>query len=267
MNRLTALGRTIDLAYPSNRVALGLLLLGFAGLGLLGGSWLGAVAGGLWVFATWALGRELDPDRPRTANLSGAAVLLGLALARPEPFFLLHGMAVTGGTMLAARLLGRTTGRSTTGLDGVTLALMTPVLGWLTSRGLWPLGLAAGLALYLDALHDRKPARGWLWGGLALLGGVVLAFLGRGYVPALPGWLFWVSLVALVLGGLELLRPYTPQSAADDATPLLAARLSAARRVVALAALLLSLTLGPSAGLSLGLVGTVRWFARPRAGR
>ncbi|MER3483091.1 MAG: hypothetical protein C4332_08040 [Meiothermus sp.] len=263
MNRFTALGRAIDFAYPSNRWAVGLMLLGFVGVGLLTRSWLGAFTGALWVFATWALGRELDPDDPRTASVSAGAVLLLLLAARPEPFYLLHGMAVTGGLMLTARLLARTTGLKTTPLDLFTLVLMTPVLGWLASRGLWPLAVAVAIALALDAVYDAEPARAWLAGGLALLSGLLLLFLGRSFTPALPDWFFWGSVLIGVLGWVALvLPPYAPRTSADNGDKLGADRVTNARRVAALGAAFTCWTLGPPVGVSVGLAGLVGWVLR-----
>lgn len=263
MNRLTALGRPIDLSYPSNRWAVGLMLLGLVALGLLTRSWLGAVTGALWVFSTWALGRELDPDEPRTATVSAGAVLLALALARPEAFYLLHGMAATGGTMLAARLLGRTTGLKTRPLDLFTLVLTAPVLGGLASRGLWPLAAVAGIASGLDAVYDGKPARAWLGGVLAAIGGALLLLLGRNYAPLIPDWFFWGSAGVLVLGLVGLVwRPYEPKTGADNGEGLEAARITSARRTAALGAALLGLTLAPPVALSAGSVGLVSWVLR-----
>lgn len=268
MNPLSALARPLDLAYPSNRWALGLTLAGFVLIGLLTHSALEAIAGALWVFATWALGRELDPDQPRTATSSAGWLLFLLVLAPALRFYMVHGMAVTGALMMVARLLGRTTGLKTTPLDLFTLVLMTPLLGLVGSKALWPLGLAAGGALFLDAAYDQKPPRGWLGLGLAVLGGVLLGWLGRIFRPGLPDGFFWGSVLIGVLGWLGLfLRPYLPHTPADSAEPLEAERITSARRVVALVGLLLSFTLSPLIVLSVGLVGLIGWVLKRPVGQ
>ncbi|WP_135229309.1 hypothetical protein [Deinococcus fonticola] len=66
----TALGRVIDLKYPSNRWAVLGSLGAAAAARAAGCSWAGSLRVGLAGFAAWALARELDPDAPRSANLA-----------------------------------------------------------------------------------------------------------------------------------------------------------------------------------------------------
>lgn len=66
----TALGRVIDLKYPSNRWAVLGSLGAAAASKVAGRSWAGSARVGLAGFAAWALARELDPDAPRTANVA-----------------------------------------------------------------------------------------------------------------------------------------------------------------------------------------------------
>ncbi|MDH5374056.1 MAG: hypothetical protein OEX97_14020, partial [Acidimicrobiia bacterium] len=113
--RLTSLARIVDPRLPSHRTA---LLVGLASAGLAaatnfdnGPAWGHAFNASVGSFLGWALAREIDPDRPNSAALSGA--LTGTAIALLGPALLLPVTLV----LVTARLLHRSTGLPPTLFD------------------------------------------------------------------------------------------------------------------------------------------------------
>jgi uncharacterized membrane protein YjgN (DUF898 family) len=66
LQRVTGLYRKVELAYPSNRLAVLVSMVATALVAVFSGDMLLAILSGATTFPAWALGRELDPDRPRT---------------------------------------------------------------------------------------------------------------------------------------------------------------------------------------------------------
>jgi hypothetical protein len=171
LTRITSVGRTIDLNYPTNR-AIALLTLGviaagaafqfFTGHSLThSGVW--GLQTGLAVFLSWALCRELDPDHDLVAFMAA-----GLALA---------GSFVWGAGSLGSifwlivllRIVNRTTGLKATLLDSLG------VLGlgaWLAWQGNWGYLSVTALGLLADALlgdrNNRQIALAALAAGLGV---------------------------------------------------------------------------------------------------
>ncbi len=156
--RITHVGRPVEPKYPTNLAIL--VLMPLAGLvGALSqwyaGASLGMIAawfllGGLTVFLTWALGRELAPDDNPAAFIAVALVapllVLGVNLD-------LHAVAVA---LMLTRVVNRTVGPPAKLSDMMfTLGL---VLSLVILRLCWPLALVAALALWWDSrLLDANP--------------------------------------------------------------------------------------------------------------
>ena len=111
LQSFTSLDRAIDLRYGSNWYALLIAIAAGVLMGFLGASvgLIGSSAG--WVFLTWALGRELDPDKPATAAIASAGVLLLLGLNPEARAWAFSALCATGTLMLLARAGSGCTGR------------------------------------------------------------------------------------------------------------------------------------------------------------
>ncbi len=275
----TSLAREIDLTYPSNRWAVGILLGVLVALGargaLSGGSdlleiGLESVGGALWAFAVWALAREFDPDEPRTAIIAGAltgAFVIGLAwmgrLGSPRA---LEGMVATGALMVAARVLVRSTGEKTRWTDAITLGLGGLVAALIASSSVWFLGLLLGAALLWDAYRDDDTPRGLVGAALGALGAVLGAWLGRersvGLEPLWVDTAAWVIVaLGLVLGASGARKPC--RSPCDNGSPLDQMRVLAARIAVLVGTLAVAVLVSPVVALGLALVMIVfRLLAR-----
>lgn len=154
----SSLARTVDLRSPSNRfallaAALGVLVGAVATLLLTDLSVLGAIGRGLaygvTAFLAWSIGRELDPDDPRTARYGVFAYAVTAWTGPPA-------LAATVAVLLAARIVSRTSGRPPTRWDLAAVVVVAAV------AALSPVGFVTGLALayalYADTrLPDRAP--------------------------------------------------------------------------------------------------------------
>lgn len=277
----TSLAREIDLTYPSNRWAVGIMLgvlVALAARAILSGGSdlleiaLESVGGALWAFSTWALAREFDPDEPRTAIVSGVligAFVIGLAwmgrLGSPRA---LEGMVVTGVLMVVARVLVRSTGQETRLTDAVTLGLGGLVGALIGSSSVWFLGLLFGTALLWDASRDDNTPRGLIGAGLGAVGAVLGAWLGRERSLGLePLWMdpaAWVVVaLALLLGASGARQPC--RSACDDGSSLEPQRVLAARIAVLVGTLAVAVLVSPIVALGAAFVMIVfRAFALQR---
>jgi hypothetical protein len=244
VERFTHLGRIIDPRIPSNLFAIVATLVAAGVAFLVGGTspepeWGGPMAVGLATFLSWALGRELDPDRLITANIAAVAggfVAFGHPSAAPGALYLL---------LVAARILVRTTGRSPLWTD---LAVNLAIAAWLAqSAAGWMAGMALAYAVARDAgLRDPAPSSRLWWGGAT----AVLVTAVASLAGALGGWeppSTAVSALAAagVLGAAFLIGPDEPASMADlTAAPLDGRRLQESRIIVLAAAALTALIAG-----------------------
>lgn len=205
--RLTTIGRALDPDYPTNRLILILTAVGAAaglGWGLFAG-WTVIEAGllgarsGLALFLSWALTREMDPDREWAAFAAVGFTGMGLLiLGVPD-------LTVVFWALLLLRVVNHTTGLSATLLD--TLGLVG--LGaWLSWQGNWGLGFVTALSLWADAYLQDGKRRQAVLGGVSLLTAGAAYFLGGRPAP-LPGFAWGPAALA---GGLAAL--YGPVIAA-----------------------------------------------------
>lgn len=265
MQAPTTLARPLDFSYPSNRWAVAVFAAVLVALGaraiLSGGSdlleiALESVGGALWAFFVWALGREFDPDEPRTAIVSSlliGAFVVGLGwmgrLGSPRA---LEGMVATGALMVAARVLVRSTGIRTTWLDAIGLGLGGLVAVLVASSSLWFIGVLFGAALLWDANRDGDTPRGLVGAGLGAISAVLGAWLGRERSVGLePGWLDTAAWVVVALGlalGISGARRGCTSSC-DDGSPLEASRLLAARIAVLIGTLAVAWLVSPVVAL------------------
>jgi hypothetical protein len=251
LQRATGLYRKIDLRYPSNRLAVIVALTASVLLAVITRDGLISIVSGAATFSAWALGRELDPDRPRTANLSAITVglaLTGFAIAgRLNLQEVLLGALVTGALMVTARVMTRSTGIPTTVLDALTLIAIALGSGLIEPKvGLIVIAVSA-LSLALDRAFEHHPyLANWCWIGFTFFALTGLVFLwNSGPWLALTGIVF-------VLGTLnfDLALRSKPSSSTDIGTRLEPARIAVATMLVFVAA-----TSVASQGLPLAIIG------------
>lgn len=259
--RLTSLARTIDPRLPSHRAALlvGLGSAVFAAAVNLDNAPLGFFFNaGVGSFLGWALAREIDPDRPKSAALSGAVTgittaLLGHSLLLPVVLVL-----------VTARLLHRSTGLPPTLFDLLALIGVAYVGG--TSMVGWACAMALAFATARDHRLPSPAPRvqllaGFLMAAAASAGAVISGVSANWQLPDAGEMVF---LGFGVIAGLSL-RTYVPAALADYTRgPLEVRRLRSARRGVLGAGLLAFAVAGGAAVVALSplwsaLMGVAVW--------
>lgn len=227
-------GRGIDLRLRSNQAIVALTLIaGAIGLGLAvfgdASAWFPISTGGV-TFLTWALTRELDPDRDSTALL--AAFMAGIWAIAGMPVALFPLAAL----LLAARLIVESTGRRPLPGDLIFVAVLATAashtrVGWITGFGL-------ALAIYVDDRMASEHNRNAVYAAIgAAVGATVVASLFGAFPEALPAV---DPAIAIAFAGLALVavlrEPPTPTSFCDSKrmTFLDAHRLQASRVLVTL---------------------------------
>ena len=176
LSALTALGRPLDPAWPTNRAVLWLMpLLAALGAGLAWRDGLEGVAVGLAAlraallgFGAWALARELAPD-----DQAGAFFAMAIALTTlinvPEPGFLVLFLA-----LFLARLMNRSTGLTLKLTDAIAVLVLGSLLAW---------------------SHDSPVP----------LVVVAVAFGWSAFLPGGPRWQLWPAALALLFAGVMAL--------------------------------------------------------------
>lgn len=207
--------RPIDPESPWNRAVLAVTFVA----GIIGAyltlaedaeTFLAIEAGGT-AFLSWALARELDPDRQVPAVvlsvMGGAWALLGPATAI-LPFTAL---------LMAARLVVGTTGRRPLGTDLAGLAVVATVVSF-TPLG-WVMGFGLAVAIYVDDRMADAPNRAALLASpAAAVGSSVVASLSGAFRtmptvdPVVVGALGVLALIAV------LREPLEPVSFVDSRT-------------------------------------------------
>lgn len=258
--RFSTAVRLFDLRLASNRfvlAAFALALAGFAAFTAVRGDPLGlAVSRGLEagfsVLLSWALARELDPDRPASAAAAGIAGFLIFLTGQTN-------LGAVTALMFAVRLTAGSPGAPPTNVDLVWL----PALAAYTSRSsggfLGGLALAAGMAWDAEA-----PAR-----GRQILSAVAAAVLAlslaavRGTLepdPVTPTAWQWVVLGVAVFSLPRLRIPASVSVGDLSGAPLSQARLVRARALGVITGGLIVMWLGGAAapalvGLWAALIG------------
>jgi hypothetical protein len=161
-------------------------------------------------FLSWALARELDPDRQVPAIvlgvMGGGWALLGFETAL-LPFVAL---------LMTARLLVETTGRRPLRTDLAGLAVLATVISF-TPLG-WVMGFGLAVGIYVDDRMAESPSRAALLAAPAAgVGSSAVASLSGAFPRAMPT-IF--PLVAAALGVLALIavlrEPLDPVSFVDS---------------------------------------------------
>lgn len=193
----------------------------------------GAVSTGGAALAAWTIGREIDPDRPRSAVVAAVlAALAGVFVGTPAaaPLFVV---------LVTTRLVTRTTGLPPKMTDLAAVTAGT-ILFAHTPWG-WAAGIVLAFAMVRDAaLPGEPPHNPGLW-GLGLAVGVTIRValagaLGRWPLPDSPEW---VVLLAGVVTAAVVTQPEPVLAFADwTKEPLQAVRLRESRIFAAASALL-----------------------------
>lgn len=219
MTSMTSLARPLDLSRPSNRLPL-LATVVFLAVGTgttlamseatVGAAvWDGAHYG-LGAFLVWALGRELDPDRPRAARYGVFTYVALVWLGRPA-------VLATVATLTAARIVLRPVGFEPTRVDLVGAVV---VAGW--AAAVHPVGVVAALAVAAALLADGRLAgdarsEQMAAGAVAAGAGLVLAavqgtLLAAWELPTVPGLL---AVLLAAAAATRILGPAEVHSTAD----------------------------------------------------
>lgn len=207
----SALVRSVDPAYPTNRGIVILTLGVFAGAVALnlalgaGGlaSGIAAVPAAVSVFLAWALARELDPEMEYAAFVA-AGVMAGALLLLPPADV---GIALLA--LLLLRTVNRTTGLAAGYPDSV---VVLAVAAWPLWQGHLVAGGAAAAAFLLDGILPRPNRKQIGFALAAVLETGFFAVAGRGFAvdiigPRLNGAVILASLLFLaVIGGSQAVR-------------------------------------------------------------
>ena len=240
-------GRGLDLGTWSNRAILGLSLTA-AVAGVVGtvrfdaSPWLAGQAGAV-TFLTWALTRELDPDRDSTALIVGALAGVWAVLGFPVDLLVIGGLAI------GARLVAETTGRRPLRTDLLAIAVGAIAISFTPLRFVVGFGLA--MAIYVDGRMSDQPTRDALLASLVTATGsvAVVSFSGAfpTQLPAVqPSFVLTVAALTLVA---VLREPPQPTSVVDSrrGNLLRPDRIHASRILVGVLMVAGSLAAGPEA--------------------
>jgi hypothetical protein len=164
----SAITRSIDLAYPTNKAIviislfffLGILFIQFiSGKDLYSALYSGLRGGGS-VFLAWALAREIDPDNELSAFVAAFLVFTGFLLF-PSPLLLVLVLEI-----LLLRIINRSTGMPSKILDSFAVLLLS---GWISFQESWIFGLFAALAFFLDSFLPKPNQKNLFFGSAALI--------------------------------------------------------------------------------------------------
>ncbi len=208
LQRFTSLDRAIDLRYGSNWYALLITIAAGVLMGFLGASVSLIISSAAWVFLTWALGRELDPDKPLTAAIASAGVLLLLGLNTEARAWAFSALCATGTLMMLARAGSGCTGRDLKIGDVFLVALAPTLAAFFTGQELGFLSISSLLVLLLR----RAPFWSFIVPALSL---VWFSFTVSIFFPTLS---VLMALLLLILAIIGYWKPL-PSSSSDNGTP------------------------------------------------
>jgi hypothetical protein len=242
--RISTIGRTIDLRFPTNRaialLALGVFAAGSAVSLVRGAIWMGGLFEGLsWagaIFLAWALARETDPDRWYSAFLAAAGGIACVVLLGPPSFVFLLWF------LIGLRIINRTTGVAPGVLD---VAALFGITLWLGSAAHWTVPLLTfPTVLFADVRRFPKGLRIGLF--LAFPAATVALGIIRSWQLAIPEWGLWepLGLLAIALAVIPVLVSYGVVRSVGDRTeaPLTPHRVQSALGWAVVVALILTLS-------------------------
>lgn len=258
LHDLTALSRLLDLRLPSNRLPVfAFVVFSLAGtVGevvtgeevALGDAAVDGLVLGVGAFLAWAIGRELDPDRVRSARY---AVLLFVPIALLGPPALLGLVAL----LVALRIVLRPVGVPPRPADLVAAIAIAGLAAWTSPSGL-VLGLTVAVVLAMDGRLPGDPPSPMQLpvAAVAAVAALLAAVLGG---EALADWRWptvaeW-AVIAVAAGGVTQLRVDHPRIYADAADERLSGdRLARTHLVTVLALAAALLWTGGDAVVALG---------------
>lgn len=187
-----ASNRFILLVTPLTGVVAGVVSMA-AGEGL-GEAWRRGISGGGAAFLSWAIGRELDPDRPSTACVAASLGPWLILIGSPD----LLGSALI---LLTARMVAGTTGRWVTRVDVVVMVIATAgVAARPTGAGF---AAVTVLGVAVAAVYEPRARSRMLIGAAAIAGAATGAAWWAGRSPSgptSPGGAVLVLFIAGVVG-------------------------------------------------------------------
>ncbi|MBW4696891.1 MAG: hypothetical protein KME03_03110 [Aphanocapsa lilacina HA4352-LM1] len=178
LSDLTAIGRSVDLSYPTNRAIAVLAGLTAAALSVLqlclGTPWLQSalwgLTAGISVFLAWAIARELDPDQDLSAFVAAGLAIVGIGIWGLPDLGMLFWL------LLLVRMVNRTTGLSAKWSDSLAVLALG---GWLAFQGNWAFAALTAVALWLDSQLRPTNRPQLVFAGLgAALTAIALVFAG-----------------------------------------------------------------------------------------
>ncbi|RLE16568.1 MAG: hypothetical protein DRJ28_01415 [Actinobacteria bacterium] len=139
----TGIGRSLQPDLPSHRIAVAGMALSAAGYAAFAVATerepADALIAGIVVFIAWAVGRELDPDRPNVAAWS-------MPIAFAASVFDLPSALASAVTLIGIRLIAGTIGAAVTRIDVVAFALLGFAAG--STPELWIVALTMSIWLW-----------------------------------------------------------------------------------------------------------------------
>jgi hypothetical protein len=240
VKRRSALVRPLDRRYPTNLAVM--ILAPVAGAAFAGANlWHGheltrsleaALRGGLIVFTTWALAREIAPDdNPGAFVAMALGLLVGIHVPSSSAMLVLT-------TQMLARLLTRSVGVAPTWFDSTAAVILAGWTAYSLDNG--AVALVAGIAFALDAGLNPPLRQQWIFALLCLVGGLGL-FLRHPGEPLFvhQGWITLCLGAIAAIYILVLVRTRQVRSIADvTGEPLSPLRVQAAMAVAWLVAAL-----------------------------
>jgi len=248
--------RPMNLSLPSNRLVIGLGLVGLVAAAVI------ALTGGpmsvwwtpVYIGLVWALGRELDPDHEITALIAatggGLWVLAG---------FDTSAMPALLGLMVAGRLVLNSTGRRPLlsdyiGMGVIAAAISFTLLGWVGGFGM-------AIAMYIDdRMADEHRQMSIVSAALTALATSAVVTASRAFPQEVPdarsALVVGIGLVALISVVRE---PEEPVSTVDSRMKNLLApgRLHATRAMIGVLVFLAAFLNGPDAAAMVPAAGVI----------
>ncbi len=248
----SALGRPLDPRYRSNVLAVvgsGLAASTVFLLGLISAEPLpaSALAAGLAVFLAWAIGRDLDPDRPSTA---AAAMVVSFA----STFFFAPSLLFGFGLLIGTRLIVGTVGLPLKTFDRAALLVIAGLMGTGVNSLAATAALVAGLIV-----SDGWSARTRLLGvGSLAIAALVFALRGAGFNFTFEVETLWV-VGALLVATWLVVPAATPHTKTDVGQQRLSGSRVTVARIVTSGSVILSGLLGGTEALhaTAGVAGAV----------
>jgi hypothetical protein len=245
----SSLARHIDPGIPSNRLAIvgtltAALVVGLANLfGVDTG--LAPFSAAIGVFLSWAIARELDPDRPVAAAIAMPASVLLLILLGPS------SLLVSTGVLLGLRMTAGTVGAPLRSLDIAGIVVISALLGTT------PLGIVGVAVLVAGVLVDEPHVKR----SIAIIAASTTGFFAAALIAGVewtwtvPTPVGWAALAVGTVAAISVIPAATPSSPTDRQSGLIRSERVTAARVAAGVAVLAGFVLTGEAGI-VALAGT-----------